>query len=860
MSKRGADIDLNQDNYVDLIESDEQGSDVFGGFKKANENVLKTRIIKAPRSRMRSETNQKSTSSSTTDKPSIGSLFQLNAKPISESSGISTTTDSAESNKEAPQKTSLFKGFSFGAPSNSTTSVSTNNDSTVNKKPLNFNFGKLPQAPVPENNAEKEASSKNMNQSLFSFSSNNTNPPSEKTTKPVVPQVSLPLPQKPSLFSEYPSSLGTQQQKPAPEKETQNSGASLFGFNTNNNQKVENNKERLKEYLKNIRGLNVSFNKTINEMVESDPFEDLSGLFDQYLIFVKKLKSQYSDVYEPTSKESSKSDDKVENINTLSSSTNSIKKTETPFFMTSKPETNKPTTNLFDSAKNDVPASNKPMSASLFTTQMPKESLSTTTNSYGNIPLPTTATLNSRMSIFGTPKAQNSSDSTNIFNLVNKKDMSNNNNKKLQRNNKGTDSKETNTESENENHSDDSGNENNDNSSETEETKPVEIPKFNFGNLTGAGVSGNKPSTLFGGSSAGTNLFSGTNSNFSNTVASGQSNVQNLFGTSNNKSSNPPTSTGFSFGSKPSSDNTELSAIKGNEEKLADVNKSKVTESIPTGNFFQNPVKSDNNESEKQESMAKFVIGEKTVTSAIVSPFGQNKSKDTATKKFSFGLGLPNTQPTVGGGSAVSTTLFGGSGSTGAPSSLFGGSKGSTLFGGSQPPANPFAPKTEGFGFGSGSFGNNSSGLGGSAGSGANEAEEEVVPASPNKLLDMAGKKSEGEENEQTVYETRAKIFKYNKEQKKYVDLGVGYLKLNKSEKGKTMARLLCRQEGLSKVTMNSGLFKNMPVVHKEGSKDLVVVVPDESKLPVQYMIRVKTPAISTDLYNHIITVRDSLN
>ncbi|KAJ1916732.1 hypothetical protein H4219_003602 [Mycoemilia scoparia] len=119
-----------------------------------------------------------------------------------------------------------------------------------------------------------------------------------------------------------------------------------------------------------------------------------------------------------------------------------------------------------------------------------------------------------------------------------------------------------------------------------------------------------------------------------------------------------------------------------------------------------------------------------------------------------------------------------------------------------------------------------------------------------------------GEEGEVTVHSARVKLYKWDSKNKKYSDMGVGNLKINESadEDGdvKYKARLLCRQEGTNKITLNCAFFKTMLTEHTEGKKEVGVVVVEEGR-PVKTLIRIKTPAMAKELYNAIISTKDKL-
>ena len=99
-------------------------------------------------------------------------------------------------------------------------------------------------------------------------------------------------------------------------------------------------------------------------------------------------------------------------------------------------------------------------------------------------------------------------------------------------------------------------------------------------------------------------------------------------------------------------------------------------------------------------------------------------------------------------------------------------------------------------------------------------------------------------------------------DEKKYADLGIGQLKVNESSggdnAGKYHARLLCRQEGSGKITLNAAIFKSMILEHNDGKKEVGVVAVEDDK-PIKYLIRTKNAAMANELFTHIKSVKDKL-
>ena len=174
-----------------------------------------------------------------------------------------------------------------------------------------------------------------------------------------------------------------------------------------------------------------------------------------------------------------------------------------------------------------------------------------------------------------------------------------------------------------------------------------------------------------------------------------------------------------------------------------------------------------------------------------------SSSSPAAVKQFSFGFGGASGSSSAPSTSATSAPTFSfGAKPSGAPSFSFGGSsqlaatgtdpaKPSFSFGGSS--NSPFAPAL--------SFGGTStpaSGETSEAPSGDEKAEASTEPQEPSKnLADSTGA---GEEGEETVTETRAKLYRFADGAQKLEGLGV--FRVKKSTKGDGKKRLLMRTDG----------------------------------------------------------------
>ncbi|KAJ2302771.1 hypothetical protein IWW55_003260 [Coemansia sp. RSA 2706] len=99
-----------------------------------------------------------------------------------------------------------------------------------------------------------------------------------------------------------------------------------------------------------------------------------------------------------------------------------------------------------------------------------------------------------------------------------------------------------------------------------------------------------------------------------------------------------------------------------------------------------------------------------------------------------------------------------------------------------------------------------------------------------------------GEEGEATVHRVRGKVYQWDAAHKRFMDLGVGNLRINTwdAESGAKRARVLCRQESTEKITLNASMFANMMVERKDNDKNVGLLAVIDGK-PTRYMLRVKT-------------------
>ncbi|KAJ2721679.1 hypothetical protein GGI07_003794 [Coemansia sp. Benny D115] len=117
-----------------------------------------------------------------------------------------------------------------------------------------------------------------------------------------------------------------------------------------------------------------------------------------------------------------------------------------------------------------------------------------------------------------------------------------------------------------------------------------------------------------------------------------------------------------------------------------------------------------------------------------------------------------------------------------------------------------------------------------------------------------------GEEGETTVHSTRAKVYLWDSATSKYKDMGVGNFRINtmNTDTGKKRARILCRQEGSDRITLNAAMFKEMVLEHTNGKKEVVVLAICDSK-PSRYLVRVKTADMARSLFEALEKARNEL-
>ncbi|KAH7108035.1 hypothetical protein BKA62DRAFT_4476 [Auriculariales sp. MPI-PUGE-AT-0066] len=257
----------------------------------------------------------------------------------------------------------------------------------------------------------------------------------------------------------------------------------------------------------------------------------------------------------------------------------------------------------------------------------------------------------------------------------------------------------------------------------------------------------------------------------------------------------------------------------------------------------------------------------------------QSESTTAAQKPATFSFGTP---PVSAGDKPVS--LFGNStaddnskplpfsfGNVSSPfgaSSMFGSGASSTT-----PPTAPAASanpssssggtfNTVGFAFGSGSSTPTSTVATPAATGGASTPTPAEAAGEGSGLaleLSVYDKEGPGEEDEETVYTTRCKVYKLEKSKEtdkmEWQDKGVGYIRLKKhKESGKR--RVLLRNSGSGHVQLNFTVFKSLK---PKAEKSFVSFVIVEENGPVSIRIKVKTAADAKELQDAIQNEVDAL-
>ncbi|KAJ2236875.1 hypothetical protein IWW45_001425 [Coemansia sp. RSA 485] len=248
-----------------------------------------------------------------------------------------------------------------------------------------------------------------------------------------------------------------------------------------------------------------------------------------------------------------------------------------------------------------------------------------------------------------------------------------------------------------------------------------------------------------------------------------------------------------------------------------------------------------------------------TPTKPVAFSFGNsnnsgNVSAGSPSAGFSFSFGKPSSNDTKDGEEAKKPFSFGFKKGTG-----FGANSPSNA-GSSGDNAKPaFA-----FGFGN-SSGNNASSAAAVADAGAQskDTNDDDSADQDQENDDQEDKKeptTAGEEGETTEHVVRSKLYMWDSDSKQYKDLGIGNFKVNTwiLDNGGKRGRVLCRQEGSDKVTLNAAMFKEMQVENTAGKKEVGILIVDEGK-PTRYLVRVKNAEFARNLFNAIEKVKSQL-
>jgi hypothetical protein len=113
--------------------------------------------------------------------------------------------------------------------------------------------------------------------------------------------------------------------------------------------------------------------------------------------------------------------------------------------------------------------------------------------------------------------------------------------------------------------------------------------------------------------------------------------------------------------------------------------------------------------------------------------------------------------------------------------------------------------------------------------------------------------RGEGEEEERTVHEVRAKAFQKDKEDSWQV-IGVGLLKLNQNIKEPAQYRLISRVEGSGKLLLNARLCRGLAVQKMPNKKDVLAAVQLDGKI-TRILLRTR-PEDSEGLYHALDEAR----
>lgn len=114
-----------------------------------------------------------------------------------------------------------------------------------------------------------------------------------------------------------------------------------------------------------------------------------------------------------------------------------------------------------------------------------------------------------------------------------------------------------------------------------------------------------------------------------------------------------------------------------------------------------------------------------------------------------------------------------------------------------------------------------------------------------------------GEENEETKFSARAKLFEFDVSVKEWRERGVGTIKVNEDQVTGA-ARMLMRSEGVLRVLLNTPLSRGLQYYSVQ-DRGVRIIIAVEGK-PCQYLVRLRTPEDANALLLEFATYCDSLN
>ncbi|EKM54227.1 uncharacterized protein PHACADRAFT_196658 [Phanerochaete carnosa HHB-10118-sp] len=291
----------------------------------------------------------------------------------------------------------------------------------------------------------------------------------------------------------------------------------------------------------------------------------------------------------------------------------------------------------------------------------------------------------------------------------------------------------------------------------------------------------------------------------------------------------------FTFGA-PSSSSSTFTSFSSNKPTGAS---SAAPPSIFSSNLFTTSTADSSKEMEAEKpSTSSSVFGAGLA-------FGSDKDKPSLTStptKSSFSFGTP---PST---SKSLPFTFGTAGSIGNPVGFGFGSPPKTPE--TEPKPATSTSKFAGFSFGALPPAPAKSAETSEAGEGTDSSRAETPAEETPPLLvqtsvhDLAG---EGEEDEETKYEVRTKVYrmiKKNSGQSEWTDVGIGMLRVN-AHKETGQRRLLLRNSSTGKITINFNVYKGMnPTV----AKNVVSFIGHDDEKSVPFKLRVKTNEQADDL------------